>query len=97
WSSDVCSSDLVRGVTVDSGLQAPGGLAITRYILVSKKYLLGQWTYQYKVVLSNDGPRVSAVSAQIVAAPGYSVLNGTLLFGAIGNNESVDRESRRLN
>lgn len=79
----------VRGVTVDSGLQAPGGLAITRYILVSKKYLLGQWTYQYKVVLSNDGPRVSAVSAQIVAAPGYSVLNGTLLFGAIGNNESV--------
>jgi len=83
------SGESVRGVTVDSGIQAPGGLSVTRYVLVSKSKLLGRWFYRYRVVLSNEGPRVSGVLAQITSSPGYSVVLGTLAFGAIGTNESA--------
>ena len=85
------SGESVRGTTIDSGIQAPGGLAVTQYVLVSKSYsgLLRRWTYRYRVVLSNEGPRVRSVLAQVTSAPGYQVLIGTLAFGAIGTNESA--------
>ena len=79
----------VRGVTVDSRVQAPGGLAVTRYVLVSKTRALGRWIYRYRVVLSNEGPRVSSAIAQVSSAPDFTIFIGTLTFGAIGTNESA--------
>lgn len=86
------SGNTVSGVTVDNGIHTSvDGLSITGYQRVSKQYnrLLKRWTYRYRVVISNQGPKVNTVSATVASAPGYTVLLGTLLFGAIGQDESA--------
>src|SRR5690606_30036696 len=61
------SGSSVHGVIVDSGIQGPDALSVSGYVLESKQYswLLRRWTYRYRVVMNNEGPRVNAVSARI--------------------------------
>uniref|UniRef100_UPI0034CED424 hypothetical protein n=1 Tax=Pseudoxanthomonas sp. UTMC 1351 TaxID=2695853 RepID=UPI0034CED424 len=83
----------VRGTTVDNGIHtSTDDLSISGYQRVSKTYvaLLGRWIYRYRVTLSNDGPKVNTVTASITTAPGFTVVSGTLLYGAIGQNESAN-------
>ncbi|KAF1722232.1 hypothetical protein CSC75_03055 [Pseudoxanthomonas wuyuanensis] len=83
----------VRGTTVDNGVHtSTDNLSVSGYQRVSKTYipLLGRWTYRYRISISNDGPKVNTVTATVSAAPGFNVVSGTLLFGAIGQNESAN-------
>lgn len=37
----------------------------------------------------NLGPRVAGIRATVTKAAGYKVIDGSLTFGAVGNNETV--------
>lgn len=81
----------INGTVVNQDFDINMGLAITSYQLVSKKrdWLTGLWTYRYRPVLTNIGPRVGGVFAVVDKAPGFTVLWGALTFGAVDQNESV--------
>ncbi|WP_369348352.1 hypothetical protein [Stenotrophomonas sp. JAG2] len=80
----------LNGITVDNGIHTSiDGLSVS-YKRVSKSYssLLRRWTYRYRLVINNSGPRVNSVTATIDSAPGYTVVLGTLIYGSIGQGES---------
>ena len=85
------SGPSVKGVTVDNGVHTSTADLSISYLRTYKQYnrLLNTWTYRYKVVLNNQGPKVNFVTATIASAPGFKVLGGTLIFGAVGRSESV--------
>jgi hypothetical protein len=67
------------------------GLAVTNYLLFSKTFdkKMRMWVYQYKIVLTNNGPLRYAVSASITNAPGFEVVQGQIFFESIGQDESI--------
>ena len=85
------SATPLAGTVLDQNLDANTGLAMSRYLLVSKQRdrRTGDWKYRYQAVLSNNGAAVKGVTAEIANAPGFRVVMGKLRYGAVGQNESV--------
>ena len=83
---------ILHAVIVDNGVHtATDDLSVNGYELTSKTYsdATRKWTYRYRVVMSNRGPKVSTVLAKVIAAPGFKLISYNLRFGAIGRDESV--------
>jgi hypothetical protein len=82
----------LAGTVQDQNLDANTGLSVTGYQLVSRQLdrKTGLWEYRYNVVLTNNGPAVRSVTADVASATGFSqVVQGRLRYGAVDQNESV--------
>jgi hypothetical protein len=80
----------LTGTIIDQNQSSTAGLAIASYVLVSKQLdANGRWEYRYKALLTNNGPRVKNVVADIASAPGFTVVKGQLKFGTVDQDESV--------
>jgi hypothetical protein len=81
----------VAGTVLDQNVDANAGVSISSYQLVSRKLdrKTGQWEYQYNAVLTNNGPAVRSVTADIASAPGFTVVQGRLRYGAVDQNGTV--------
>lgn len=85
------SATPVDGIVIDQDVDATAGLTVVSYQLTSKRRIPqnGLWEYRYKAVLTNNGQRVNGVTAEIVSAPGFEVVQGVLHFGTVDRDESV--------
>jgi hypothetical protein len=81
----------ITGTVRDQNKDRNMGLAVVSYQLVSKTrgLLPARWIYRYRPVLTNNGAPIKGAFARIERAPGFVVLLGEVIFGAVGENESV--------
>jgi hypothetical protein len=78
----------VAGTVLDQNLDANTGVSISSYELVSRQQdrKTGVWEYRYNAVLTNNGPAVRSVTADIASAPGFTIVQGRLRYGAVDQN-----------
>jgi hypothetical protein len=86
----------VAGTVLDQNTAANTGVAMSSYELVSRKQdkKTGLWEYQYNAVLTNNGAAVHSVTADVASAPGFTVVQGRLRYGAVDQNESVKSDKQ---
>lgn len=65
-------------------------ISLCNYRLIEQRQIgKNSWEYTYQARLTNLGPRVSGIRATAQKAVGHSIVDGSLQFGAVGNNETV--------
>jgi hypothetical protein len=71
-------------------------VARSSYELVSRKLdnKTALWEYQKNAVLTNNAAAVHSVTADVASAPGFTVVQGRLRYGAVDQNESVKSDKQ---